>query len=132
MSLSIEQIFKQFLVVTAEIRFLTAAEGGRGTSIDFLDGQLYCPHFVLQDRSIRTPVMNGNEVTEQYVPMTFIDGPVEYTNGDSGLFRFYCPSWKHPDHPRTLIGSEFTVREGSKVVAGGIVTNQALPPKTAG
>ena len=121
MTLTPEQNPAEHQIVTANIRFLTESEGGRRTSIDLTCDALYRPHLVVQDRTKRQAVMNGNVCVEPYVAMTFIDGPADYTNGDAGIFHFYCPHWTHPEHPDMIIGTEFTIREGGKVVAGGTV-----------
>lgn len=130
MALTLEQIEAEYQIVTADIRFLTQDEGGRRTSIDLSCDALYRPHFVVQDRTIRNAKMDGNRSGEPYIAMTFIDGPENYTNGDSGVFRFYCPYWNHPEHPDINIGTEFTIREGGKIVAGGIVIESSKPKLT--
>lgn len=121
MAFTRDQIEAEFPIVTAEIRFLTEREGGRRTAIDFASGVIYRPHLVVQDRTIREVKKDGNRSTEYYVAMTFVKGPKDYRNGEAGSFRFYCPYGARPEHPDLNPGTEFTVREGGKIVAGGIV-----------
>ena len=132
MKSTVEEIARRYQVVTAEIRFLTEEEGGRRTSIDMDIAALYRPHFVVQDQTTRKAIMDGNAAVEPYIAMTFIDGPKEYRNGESGVFRFYCPYWMHPQHPALDAGTEFTIREGAKIVAGGTVIETTEPEKNAG
>ena len=127
MVLTLEQIEAEYQIVTANIRFLTENEGGRHTSIALSCNVPYRPHFVVQNRTIRKAIIEGNRGTEPYIAMTFIDGPENYTNGDSGIFRFYCPYWTHPEHPDIITGTEFTIREGGKIVAGGTVIEKTEP-----
>ncbi len=127
MALTYREIAELFQIITAEIRFLNADEGGRRISIDLTPGTLYRPHLVVQDRHTRQAQMNGNVCSEPYVSMTFIDGPENYRNGESGIFRFFCPYWTHPDHPQMNSGTEFTIREGHRIVAGGTVVSTAEP-----
>ena len=127
MALTPGQIAAEYEIVTADIRFLTEAEGGRCTSIDLTSGAIYRPHFVVQDRTVRQVKMNANECFEPYVAMTFIDGPTNYINGNSGVFRFYCPYWTRSEHPDINRGLEFTIREGGRIVADGTVIDRSAP-----
>ncbi|MEM9413379.1 MAG: hypothetical protein AAGA30_19880, partial [Planctomycetota bacterium] len=117
----------EYQIVTAEIRFLTENEGGRRTSIDLSGDSLYRPHFVVQNRMNRKVKMDGNKCTELYNAMTFISGPENYVNGNSDTFCFYCPNWDQTDHPDLNTGTEFTIREGGKIVAGGTVIEKIEP-----
>jgi len=38
-----------------------------------------------------------------------------------------CPYWAHRAHPDINTGTEFTVREGGKIVAGGTVIEKLEP-----
>ena len=127
MALTLEQIEAGYQVVTADIRFLTESEGGRRTAIDLACDSPYRPHFVVQNRMICNASTDGMGCIEPCFSMTFIDGPENYINGESGHFRFYCPYWTHPEHPDINTGTEFTVREGGRIVAGGTVIEKTEP-----
>ena len=127
MALTLDQIAAQYQVVTADIRFLAEDEGGRRTTIDLTIEAEYRPHFVIEDRTKSSARTTGSGSIEPYVAMAFLDGPTNYSNGEVGIFLFYCPNWTLPKHPDIDVGTQFTIREGGKVVAEGTVTKKTDP-----
>ena len=95
--------------IQADLTFLAAHEGGRKTLPDFVSGQ-YMPHLV---------VLDAADVEEEYLSVRFLDGPSNYTFGESG--RFLLELMYHPrvDYTRLRRGSELAVREGGRTVARG-------------
>jgi len=82
----------------------------------------YMPHIVIQDRSVRSVVIEpGNEIVEDYQAVAFVEGPDDYRLGESG--RFVLELMYHPRLPYDDVrpGATFTVREGARIVAHGIV-----------
>src|SRR6185312_16803762 len=104
-----------------EVVFLSPEHGGRqappvlGTSAE------YRPHLVVQDRSVRDAHMRGNVVDEEYLGVSFVEGPEKLDFGVpvSCLVRLnYFPEVGYADLRE---GASFTVREGVRVVAHGTV-----------
>jgi hypothetical protein len=128
---TLEDIAAQFQAVTADVRFLTASEGGRRKAVDLFDlsptDGVYRPHIVVPDESSREQT-TGTGPSEGRVAATFFAGPPDYKNGDWGQFRFFCPYWKNPMHPKLIPGTEFSILEGAQVVAHGRIVHVAEPP----
>lgn len=110
-------------VVTAEIVFLTEAEGGRRLPADVG----YRPHLVIQDRSVRSRTVDergwGNE---EYLGIIFTAWPGGYVNGASGEFQMEL--WYHPrvDYTKVIPGATFTIREGGRIVGHGVIRSREL------
>jgi hypothetical protein len=105
--------------VTAEITFLRADQGGRKTAPKF--PAYWCLHVVLQDRSIRHAKVEGREVRELYHPMRIVEAPVDFNLGDTG--KFVLTPMYYPQDPfeEFRAGVTFTAREGSRIIAHGVV-----------
>jgi hypothetical protein len=107
-------------LVTAEITFLRRDEGGRLTAPMSGTALRYMPHTVLQDRSVRKALIDADRVVrELYHGVAFVEGPPEFR-----LLLMYDP---HDPYSDVLPGATFTVREGAKVVAHGIVKERVDP-----
>jgi translation elongation factor EF-Tu-like GTPase len=114
--------------VTAEVVFLTHEEGGRRTPPNFTRPHQYMPHVVVQPREVRRALVNEQGVgTELYEGIAFVTRPEGYRVGSSGVFVFDLMYYPQDLYPAVQPGATFTVREGLKIVAHGIVTARANP-----
>jgi hypothetical protein len=90
------------------------------------------PHIVVQPREVRKAVVDGKGVgTELYEGVEFIERPAYYRVGTPGVFVFDLMYF--PGHQYTSVqpGATFTVREGLRIVAHGLVKVRANPaPQT--
>lgn len=110
-------------IVTAEIVFLTEAEGGRRLAANVG----YRPHIVVQDRSIRSSTVDERGWSnEEYLGVMFTAWPDGYANGASGEFQMEL--WYHPrvDYTKVIPGATFTIREGGRVVGHGLILSRKL------
>ena len=106
--------------VLTEVVFLSPADGGRQQP-PVLTSSTYRPHVVVQERQVRQArVRDGNVVDEEYLGVTFLEGPKELRFGEPAkiLLRLNYPN---VDYSSLCVGASFTVREGAKVVGHGIV-----------
>jgi hypothetical protein len=86
------------------------------------------PHIVVQDRAVRTAVVDADRVIrELYQGVGFVEGPAEFELGDTAEFRLLL--MYYPKNPYTDVrpGATFTVREGAKIVAHGVVKKRVDP-----
>jgi len=109
--------------ITADIVFLRPEEGGRVVVPLFnLTSSPYMPHIVIQDRAIRSATVGPNGTGDElYQGIAFVKGPQNYRPGESGRFEMelmYFPNMPYDD---VQSGATFTVREGAKIVAHGVV-----------
>ena len=112
----------------AEVRFLTADEGGRRTPPNFTGPHQYMPHIVVQPREARTAVVDEHGVgTELYEGIEFIERPADYRVGTPGIFVFDLMYYPQHRYPSVQPGATFTVREGAKIVAHGVVKLRGDP-----
>jgi hypothetical protein len=120
--------FESFPIITAEITFLRTEEGGRSTPPIFSDSTRYMPHIVIQDRFVRKAVIGADRVIrEAYQGVAFIDGPNDLQLGKSGQFRLVLMYYPNNQYASVQSGATFTVREGAKIVAHGVVVDRADP-----
>jgi translation elongation factor EF-Tu-like GTPase len=104
-----------------ELVFLSSEEGGRQSPPAFGTPAEYRPHFVVQDRGVRHARMRGNFIEDDYLSVSFVEGPGKVTFGEpvKCVVRLnYFPDVAYGDLRE---GATFTVREGARVVAHGIV-----------
>ena len=104
-----------------EMVFLSSQEGGRQSVPVFGTQAEYRPHLVVQDRTVRHARMTGNTVDERYLGVGFVDGPRQFSFGETircVLRLMYFPDL---DYAELTPGTTFTVREGARVVAHGVV-----------
>ncbi len=116
-------------LITAEITFLRTDEGGRVQAPTFNTDARYMPHVVVQSRDVRAAVVSADRViNEPYQGVRFVEGPSDFRLGQTARFvleLMYCP-----EHPYADVqpGATFTVREGAKVVAHGVVLSRTDAP----
>lgn len=104
-----------------EIVFLAPAEGGRQVPPVLGLAPHYRPHLVVQDRSARYGRLRGNVSEEDYLGVSFVEGPQKIDFGESVecvLRLDYSPD---ANYDALRGGATFTVREGAQVVAHGVV-----------
>jgi hypothetical protein len=107
--------------VLAEVVFLSPEEGGRQQPPLLGTSSSYRPHLVVQDRQVRQArIRDGNVVDEEYLGVTFIEGPSELRFGEPAKIRLRF-DYPHVNYSRLCAGATFTVREGAKIVGHGIV-----------
>jgi hypothetical protein len=104
-----------------ELVFLSREEGGRATVPVFGTPAEYRPHLVAQDRTVRHARMVGNTVDERYLEVSFIDGPAQFGFGEPVRCILRLNYFPEVDYAELPPGASFTVREGARVVAHGVV-----------
>jgi hypothetical protein len=86
------------------------------------------PHIVIQPRDARKAIVDEKGVgTELYEGIEFIERPSNYEVGTPGIFAFNLMYYPEHRYPNVLSGATFTVREGAKIVAHGVVLTRADP-----
>jgi hypothetical protein len=111
-------------MVVVEVVFLSTEEGGRQSPPVFGTAAEYRPHLVVQERSIRYARMRGNVVEDEYLAVSFVQGPETFALGEPVrcMVRLnYFPEVAYADLRE---GATFTVREGARIVAHGIVLDR--------
>ncbi len=81
----------------------------------------YRPHIVIGPQSQREAIRNGNVLTEEYLGVSFVDGPGSMKPGESAevsLALIYSP---HVDYSKVKRGATFTVREGAAIKGFGVI-----------
>lgn len=115
-------------IITADVVFLRAEEGGRSLPPVF-DGQhTYRPHIVIQGRDVRRSATDADGVNrERYQGVAFLEGPSPYAPGHAGQFALEL--MYYPDLPYSDVqpGATFTAREGGKIVGHGVVLSRTEP-----
>jgi hypothetical protein len=114
--------------ITAEVTFLRTEEGGRVQAPTFPARGRYMPHIVVQGRGVRRAVIDADRTSrEPYQGVAFLEGPSGYRLGESACFvleLMYYPNHRYID---VQPGATFTVREGPKIVAHGVVLTRTDP-----
>ena len=64
---------------------------------------------------------SGNQLTEEYIGIAFHDGPPIPEVGTEMIVELTLMYFPHPMYDQLKPGVTFTVREGPKIVAYGIV-----------
>jgi hypothetical protein len=86
------------------------------------------PHIVVQPREVRKAAVNEKGVgTELYEGIEFVERPADYRVGAAGVFVFNLMYFPQHPYPAVQPGTTFTVREGLKIVAHGVVIARADP-----
>ena len=105
--------------VLVEIAFLPPEEGGKIQPPDLRER--YSPHIVIQERTIREPVLKGDgSSAEAYLP---VDLSSSQDVGFSTPFKCNMLLLYHPQvsYEGVRQGSEFTIREGARIIGHGRV-----------
>jgi hypothetical protein len=119
---------REFIV--AEVVILSHEDGGRKHPLPATayEGQ-YRPHIVLQSREIREAkieLKNGlKHLVEKYLGVAFWKGPDPIPISkpfELTLLLMYAPNAAYDG---VILGIEFTIREGSKVVGHGRAINRS-------
>jgi translation elongation factor EF-Tu-like GTPase len=112
------------LIIEVEATFLTREEGGRSRMPDLGAGR-YMPHLVVQTPEVRTAIVDGKTLVEDYLGVAFVAGPTPLFAGRSG--RFTAELMYHPQvgHETLEVGATFTIREGGKIVGYGRVVSRS-------
>jgi translation elongation factor EF-Tu-like GTPase len=114
--------------VTAEIVFLGRAEGGRQLPPDLSQACRYRPHLVVQDRDVRRAIFDDkNVVSEEYLSVTFLEGPPQVRFGESAQCILELVYFPELSYSNLESGATFTVREGARVVGHGVVLARTSP-----
>ena len=88
----------------------------------------YMPHIVVQGRDVRRAVIeHDRDLREPYQGVRFAAGPGNFRLGDTA--EFVLELMYYPELPYLDVqpGATFTVREGRKVVAHGVVLTRIDP-----
>jgi hypothetical protein len=104
-----------------EVLFLSPEDGGRQSVPVFGTQAEYRPHLVVQDRSVRRARMAGNTVDENYLGVAFVNDPGQFRFGDTIRCVLRLDYFPELDYAELTHGASFTVREGARVVAHGVV-----------
>ncbi len=115
-------------IITAEVTFLRAEEGGRSHPPTFDLQNRYMPHIVIESPDVRHSAKDSSaKGCEEYQGVAFLEGPLNYEAGRAG--QFVLELMYYPDLPYTDVQpwATFTVREGGKVVGHGLVIGRIDP-----
>ncbi len=105
--------------VKAKITVLTKEEGGRGAIYDSLS---YRPHIVIGDTKVRKATLGPDgKGNENYLGICFLGEGKELVQDFPYEVEFALIYHPSVDYSAVEEGAEFTVREGSHVVAYGKV-----------
>jgi hypothetical protein len=86
------------------------------------------PHIVVQPREVRKAAVDERGVgTELYEGIAFVERPAEYRVGAPGIFVFDLMYYPGHRYPSVQPGATFTVREGLRIVAHGVVETRVDP-----
>jgi hypothetical protein len=107
--------------LVAEVVFLSPDEGGRQAPPIFVAPVLYRSHLVVQDRSVRHARMRDDMVDEDYWGVSFASGPAQFGFGERVRCVLSLDYFPKVDYAPLVAGASFTVREGARIVAHGIV-----------
>lgn len=118
-------------IITAEVVFLRADEGGRSRPPIFDRRHPYLPHVVVQGRDVRRSRADPDGVNrEAYQRVAFLEGPSPYTAGDAGRFVLELIYYPEVSYADVQPGATFTVREGGQVIGHGVVLSRTEPTAT--
>lgn len=114
--------------ITAEVVFLPREEGGRAQLPEFGTTSYYMPHLVVQSRDVRRVVIDADGVgREDYLGVAFVECRARLKYGEAArveLELMYHPS---VSYEALQPGATFTVREGGRIVAHGVVLSRGDP-----
>jgi translation elongation factor EF-Tu-like GTPase len=112
--------------IEVDVTFLSISEGGRQHPLYFgaYPGQ-YWPHLVVGDPKQRKAIVrDGNVLIEEYLGVTFLDGPEVIHPGDSFAAKLSLMYHPDVDYSAVVPGATFTIREGGQIVGFGRVTRR--------
>lgn len=112
-------------ILEAIVEFLSEDKGGRSLQKGLLTSEQYryCPHLVIGDVSQRQSVFAENhKALEQYLGVQFCDGPEQLLPGVPVVITIKLLYYPQELYENLLPGTEFTIREGPKIVGYGQVT----------
>ena len=116
--------------LTADITFLSEAEGGRPFVPDTTISAKYRPHIVLQPTDVRTAIMDADRVIrEDYLAVQFESKLATRSDKRRAIYELSLLNYQTLNYSNITIGSSFTVREGAKIVAFGTVLDSHLGPR---
>lgn len=112
--------------IEAEAVILSPQEGGRSAPLSASAYQgYYRPHIVLESRDVRKARIetrgSQRHVTDEYLGVAFWSGPDPVPTAAAftvTMLLMYAP---HPAYVRVVPGTEFTIREGARIVGHGRV-----------
>jgi len=110
-----------------ELVFVSPEDGGRQSVPIFGTPAEYRPHLVVQDRTVRRARMVGNTIDETYLAVSFVDGPGKFGFGETVECVLRLSYFPDLDYAELTPGAQFTVREGARVVAHGVVRERRMP-----
>jgi hypothetical protein len=112
--------------VEAEVVILSSQEGGRATPLLAVGYQgRYMPHIVLQPREVREAkieIRDGmRHITDEYLGVAFCSGPDPIPISSPFALIMFLMYASHRAYDSVVPGTEFTIREGVKIVGHGRV-----------
>ena len=108
--------------IDAELTLLRTDDGGRHSPV--YAG--YRPHVVVGDPTQReASVRDGDVLTEEYLGVTFLDGPEVIQPSDSCMVTMSLMYYPNVDYSGLLPGRTFTLREGGRIVGFGRVIKRS-------
>lgn len=111
-----------------ETVFLRTEEGGRHHPPNVNRPGAYRPHFVVQGRDVRAAKFGkSNDLSDEYLGVTFIAGPPEVVFGESMRCTVALVYFPNVSYSEMSAGATFTIREGARVVGHGVVLERAQP-----
>ena len=91
-----------------------------------LNSGAYRPHIVIGPQTQRMAIRDGNRLTQKYLGVMFVEGPDSIEPGDTAdvkLALMYFPEYPYEE---VQPGATFTVREGSLIVAYGVILSRGM------
>jgi hypothetical protein len=110
-------------ILVVDLTFLRREDGGK-VQLPGPPFLRYSPHLVVQMPDIRQAIMEENNIVEDYVPVEFLDGPLDYVAGETGRFQIAIVHAIKTSCESLHPGATFTVREGSRIIGFGTVVER--------
>src|SRR4051794_13377399 len=112
-------------VIAAEITFIRAEDGGRQTLPRLEGADHYRPHLVVTGSgSDSSAVDDANVADADYLGVELLSTSEEFIPGEIANVEFQLLSSPAVNYARLQPGTQFTIREGSRIVGFGRVTGR--------
>jgi len=114
------------------VTFLPPEEGGRKTLPAFSEKTPYMPHIFVQAReTLNSGSKDARAANVVFQAVAFVKEPPTFAFGLPGIVEIVLTSYPRWPYPDVQPGATFTVREGKRVVASGLVIAREYPKPMA-